>query len=161
VQILEYPHPSLFTVCQEVAVFDSKLKDLLDEMWTTMIKANGLGLAANQVNYLINAFVMNGQNGERYNIINPKLVRRSIAYADTKEGCLSAPGEFVVVRDRSLWALVTYQDENGHPRGQVFHDIYAVVIQHEMDHLMGKSHLQSLSIPKKHRQALARKWKLP
>lgn len=148
-------------MCQEIAIFDSKLRNLLDEMWNTMIEANGLGLAANQCGYPISAFVMNGQNGERYNIINPKLVRRSIAYADTKEGCLSAPGEFVVVRDRSQWAFVNYQDEFGKARGQVFHDIYAVVVQHEMDHLLGKSHLQSMSIPKKHRQALARKWKLP
>ena len=159
-EILTFPNPSLFTKCEEVTVFGPELKILLEGMWEAMLKRGGLGLAANQVGLHFRAFVMGGVDSEKLYIINPKLVKKSELAANVKEGCLSAPGEFLVLGERASWVQVDFQDEKGQTLRRVFQGIHAVCVQHEMDHLEGKSHLQSKSIPKAQRKLLAKKWGL-
>lgn len=160
-EILKFPHPNLFLQCQEVTVFGSELKTLLDSMWDLMIKHNGLGLASNQVGLHYRMFTMIGPEEEKLYIVNPKIVTRSPHEANKKEGCLSAPGEFVILAERSHKVQIIYQDETGAVRGGIFSGLYAVCIQHEIDHLDGKSHLQSRSLARAKRRELAKKWKLP
>jgi peptide deformylase len=158
--ILKFPDQSLFKTCAEVTVFGEELKILLDGMWTAMLKHGGLGLAANQVGLHFRAFVMAGVDSEKLFIINPKIVKKSIVPANLKEGCLSAPGEFLVLQERSSWVQIDFQDEKGQMQRRVFKGLHAVCVQHEMDHLEGKSHLMSTSIPKKQRKELYKKWGL-
>lgn len=159
-EILKLPHPALLKPCKPVTVFGAELKVLLDGMWETMTKANGLGLAANQVGIPFRMFVMKGPSDEKKFFVNPVITKKSIVPANMSEGCLSAPGEFVIVPDRVIWVEVAYQDETGKEHKSVFHNIHAICVQHETEHLEGKSHLQSMSIPKLKRRELAEKWGL-
>lgn len=157
-KILKFPDPSLFKTCKEVSVFGPELKILLDSMWDTMIEGNGLGLAANQVGLTFRMFTMLGPSGEKLYIINPKILKRSVVPANLKEGCLSAPGELLVLDERASWVKIKFQDETGKEHERVFKDIHSVCVQHEIDHLSGKSHLQSKSLHKAKRKELAKKW---
>jgi len=158
--ILKFPSPELFQVCKEVTVFGPELKVLLDSMWDTMIANNGMGLAANQVGLSFRMFVMIGPEGERLYIVNPKIVQKSIVSANLEEGCLSAPGEKLTLEERADWVKVEYQDETGTKHEKVFKRIHSVCVQHETDHLNGKTHLQSESLHKARRKELAKKWGL-
>lgn len=139
-------------------MFGPELKTLLEGMWSAMLKRGGLGLAANQVGLHFRAFVMAGNESEKFYIVNPKVVKKSEVSANMKEGCLSAPGEFLVLAERASWIQIDFQDEKGQMLRRVFQGLHAVCVQHEMDHLDGKSHLQSKSIPKAQRKLLAKKW---
>lgn len=157
-EILKYPHPSLFKKCSEVRVFGPELKVLVNAMIETMIKSNGAGLAANQVGLEHRIFVMLLPNGDPLALINPRISDMGQLPANLREGCLSAPGEFLILPERKRWVKVYFQDLNGKEWWKVFTDIQSVCVQHEIDHLDGKSHLQSASITRAQRKLLAKKW---
>lgn len=157
-EIIKFPNYSLFTVCSEVTVFGPELKVMLDSMWETMKNERGLGLAANQVGLMWRTFTMEGPKQEQLYIVNPTITRRSISPANIKEGCLSAPGEFLVLSERAAWVELHGQNENGEAKRWLFEGAHAVCVQHEIDHLDGKSYMQSKTIPKKQRMELAKKW---
>lgn len=159
-EILTFPHPSLFTKCQPVTVFGPELKTLLDNMLLTMVANNGVGLAANQVGLTFNMFVMSSIDEEYICLVNPKILSKSIAPANLREGCLSAPGEYFIRSDRASWVEVGFQDETGAEKRRVFRGIQAVCVEHEMEHLEGKGFMQSTSIPKAKRLELSKKWGL-
>lgn len=155
--ILKFPNPFLTTATYEVTVFGEELKVLLDSMYETMKANNGIGLAANQVGLLHRMFVMDAPEG-RVNVVNPVVISKSIRPANRKEGCLSAPGEFVVVPSRMEWVQIHHKDEKGNLIGRVFSGIHAVCFQHELDHLDGKTFLSNKSIPRRERKLLGKKW---
>lgn len=157
-EIVKYPDPALFKVCKEVTVFGPELLVLLNSMHATMVMQRGIGLAANQVGLKFRMFVMKTLDEDKLFVVNPKIRSRSVAPANLKEGCLSAPGEFLMLSERSSWVELEFQNERGEPQRRVFSAIFAVCAQHELDHLDGKSHLQSKSLPKSRRIELARKW---
>jgi peptide deformylase len=159
-EILKFPHPSLFEVCKEVTVFGDELNTLLEGMYTTMSAGGGLGLAANQVGLHYRMFVMVGLQNEKLFIINPKILKISEQPANMREGCLSAPGEFLLLSERMFWVQVEFQNEKGEKKTRVFKGLHSVCVQHEIDHLDGKSHLMSKSIPKAQRKQLYNKWGL-
>lgn len=159
-EILKFPHPQLFEKTEEVTVFGPELKTLLDGMWETMSENHGMGLAANQVGLSHRMFVMEGPDNKRFNLLNPYIINKSSAPANLKEGCLSAPGDYLIVPDRAQWVQISYEDEEGKSHTKVFQGIYAVCCQHEIDHLDGKAYLENKSIPKMTRKNLASKWNL-
>jgi peptide deformylase len=157
-KILKFPDPALFVTCVEVTVFGPELKVLLDSMWETMVEGKGMGLAANQVGLTFRMFTMLGPSEEKLYIVNPKILEKSKISANLQEGCLSAPGELLTLEERASWVKVKFQDETGKEHERVFKGIHSVCIQHETDHLEGKSHLQSKSLKSAKRKALAKKW---
>lgn len=159
-EILKVPHPHLFKPCREVTVFGPELKTLLDAMWETMIAAKGIGLASNQVGLDYRMFTMLGPDDEKIYVVNPKIISKSEGSAGLREGCLSSPGEFLELAERSWWVHLLYQDEDGAIRSGKFSKIHAVCIQHEIDHLDGKSYLQSKSLSRARRRELAKKWRI-
>lgn len=163
-EILKFPHPALFAYCPPVDIFDDRLYDLLNKMWDLMKVNNGMGLAANQVGLLAQAFVMEGPargpSMEKFFIINPTVVAQSKAPANVEEGCLSAPGDTILRSDRVEWIQIKYQNSEGRYRTETFYGIHAVCVQHEMEHLAGVSYMQSKTIPKNKRNELAKKWGL-
>lgn len=159
-EILKVPHPHLFKPCREVTVFGPELKTLLDAMWETMVAAKGIGLASNQVGLDYRMFTMLGPDEEKMYIVNPKIISRSEMPANEREGCLSSPGEFLELSERAWWVHLLYQDEDGSVRSGKFNKIHAVCIQHEIDHLDGKSYLQSKSLSRARRRELAKKWRI-
>jgi peptide deformylase len=159
-ELLKFPHYLLFLECPQVRVFEKELSVLLNSMWETMQANNGLGLAANQVGLRLRMFVMQGPDEEKLFLVNPTVTNKSLVSANLKEGCLSAPGEFLILKERASWVEVQFQDEIGTFQKRVFHGLHAVCVQHEIDHLDGKSHLESPSIPKPKRKELKKKWNL-
>lgn len=156
-ELLRFPNPVLFEVMPEVTVFGEELSVLLGGMWDLMKYKNGLGLAANQVGLSLRMLVMQGPNG-RLNMVNPVIVSKSVKPANLKEGCLSAPGDFVLVPSRVEWVQVKFQNEKGEQQVVVLKGLHAVCAQHEIDHLNGKFFLADKSIPKYVRKQLGKKW---
>ena len=158
-KLLQFPHVKLLTPCEDVENFNYELAEILDYMWYVMEESNGVGLAANQVGFSLNMFVMDGPNG-RLNLVNPYISLKSKSSANLKEGCLSAPGEFIVVPERAEWVQVKYQDEKGIHKSIVLKGIHAVCAQHEIEHLEGKSFMENKSLSKATRTKLAKKWEI-
>lgn len=156
-EILQFPDPLLFQVMPQVTIFGEELQVLLDSMWDTMKSKNGLGLAANQVGLSLRMFVMEGPTG-RLNIVNPTILTKSVIPAKAREGCLSAPGDFVVVPSRVEWVQISYQDEKGVTQKITLKGLYSVCAQHEIEHLNGENFMANKSVPKHIRKGLAKKW---
>ena len=138
--IITYGHPTLRKVAREVTVFDKKLRKLISDMVETMRDANGIGLAAPQVNHSIRLLVVDtgliDDESDFEAFINPVIIEASDALETMEEGCLSLPGiSEEVTRPERI--KVAYQDEKGRHREIVADGLYAVVIQHEIDHLDG------------------------
>lgn len=155
-KVVKFPHKSLFTKTEPVTVFGPELKVLLDKMYETMVLNKGIGLAANQVELVFRMFVMEGPEGPLY-LVNPKIVWESKALASIREGCLSAPAEFVVLGRHSI-VKVEFQDETGEKKTKLFNDLYAICVQHEIEHLDGKAFLSHKSLTKIQRKQLHKKW---
>lgn len=158
-KILKFPHSKLLKPCEEVVSFDTELLDILDDMYRTMKENHGIGLAANQVGISLDMFVMEGPK-TRMNFINPYIAAGSVELANLKEGCLSAPGESILVPGRMKWVQVVYQNEKGEPKSTILQGIHAVCAQHEIEHLDGKSFMEHKSLLKTTRKLLLKKWGL-
>jgi peptide deformylase len=158
-EIVKFPNPILLEAMPLVTAFDEELHVLLDSMWETMKAKNGLGLAANQVGLRLRVFVMEGPHG-RMDLVNPSIAFKSVMPANLREGCLSAPGDFVVVPERAEWVQLSFQDVRGAPHMAVLKGLYAVCAQHELEHLDGKTFMANKSLPKATRKMLAKKWSL-
>lgn len=158
-EIIKFPDPRLLKKCKEVTLFTPELKVLLDSMYETMLSSRGIGLAANQVGLEYRMFVMITSQSEKLYLVNPKILEYSKNPCDLKEGCLSAPGQQVNLY-RPNWVKVSFKDETGKEQTRTFVDIDSVCVQHEIEHLDGKSFLLNKAIPKKLRIFLAEKWGL-
>jgi peptide deformylase len=156
--VIKYPDPRLLKPCKEVAEFGPELTAVLNVMWETMKRERGMGMAANQIGLDFNMFVMEAE--EAHFFINPKILEAGKYPSDKAEGCLSAPGEMIRLY-RPDWVKISYQDPQGNLHENTFVGIHSVCVQHEMEHLEGKTFLQNKAIPKRTRIALAKKWGLP
>lgn len=150
--ILTYPDPRLHTVARPVAAVDSRIRALVADMLDTMYDANGIGLAATQVDVHERVIVIDvSENRDQpLVIINPEIVWASEEKQVNDEGCLSVPGIYDGV-ERSSRVKVTALDGDGKPRTIEAEDLLAVCIQHEMDHLRGKVFVEYLSPLKRNR----------
>jgi peptide deformylase len=94
--ILTYPDPRLHAVARPVTVVDARIRQLVDDMLETMYAADGVGLAATQVDVHERVIVMDtSENHDQPLVfINPELVRRSEEMAVSEEGCLSVPATY-------------------------------------------------------------------
>jgi peptide deformylase len=149
--ILEYPDPRLRTRAVPVDAVDAPLRELLDDMFETMYAANGIGLAATQVDVhrrVLVADVSEGRN-ERRVFVNPEILSRE-GKATSQEGCLSVPGYFDDV-ERSERIRVRALDEEGRPFESDLDGLLAICVQHEIDHLDGKLFVDYLSEMKRQR----------
>lgn len=143
--ILEYPDPRLRTKAQPVAVFDTTLQTLIDDMFETMYAAPGIGLAATQVNVHRQLLILDvsEEKNQPLVLINPRIVA-SEGSQTYQEGCLSVPGIYADV-DRADRISVEALDRLGQPLKFEADGLLAVCIQHEMDHLAGKLFVDYLS----------------
>lgn len=150
--ILRYPDPRLHTVAKPVAVVDDRIRTLVARMQATMYDANGIGLAATQVDAHERVIVIDvsEERNQPLVLINPELEWASDAKRKGEEGCLSVPGIYDGV-ERSIAVRVRALDIDGNSRVIEADGLLAVCIQHEMDHLMGKVFVQYLSQLKRDR----------
>ncbi len=150
--ILRYPNPRLHKIAEAVDVVDDHIRRLVDDMLETMYAADGIGLAATQVDVHQRVIVIDvSERGDQpLVLINPELMERSEEMTLESEGCLSVPEVYdkvprhAKVRLRALGRdAQTYELEA--------EGLLSVCIQHEMDHLMGKVFVEYLSPLKRDR----------
>ena len=150
--ILCYPDPRLHTVAKPVAQVDARIQSLVADMLQTMYEAQGIGLAATQVDVherLIVIDVSEDRDSPMV-LINPKVLWVSEQTRVNEEGCLSVPGIYdSVVRHDAI--RIDALDEKGQRREVQAQGLLAVCIQHEMDHLLGKVFVEYLSPLKRNR----------
>lgn len=149
--ILEYPDPRLRTAAEAIDRVDDTIRKLADDMFETMCDAEGVGLAANQVNVFKKLIVIDTseQRHEPICLINPVITGRFGA-ATMDEGCLSLPGVFDMV-ERAARIRVAAWDRQGKPIELEADGFLATCIQHEVDHLDGKLFIDHLTVPARER----------
>ena len=138
--------PVLRTPTDEVVDFDDSLAQLIDDMFASMYAAEGVGLAATQVDVHERVIVIDTSELRDVPIvlINPELVETSEEIAITEEGCLSVPEIYDKVA-RHARVTVRALDRSGASRDIDAEGLLAVAVQHEMDHLLGKVFVEYLS----------------
>ena len=139
--ILTKEDQTLYKKCRPVTEFNDRLHQLLDDMADTLIKSNGVGLAAPQVGVLRRVVLVIETNVEEdedeyiIELINPEITSREGEQFE-EEGCLSLTG----VRSTERYPAVTveYLDMKFRPKKRTFRDFEAQIVQHELDHFEGR-----------------------
>jgi len=136
--VLKNPDPLLRRKALPVEadfVVSKEAKDFVRDMKDTMRVENGVGLAATQVG--VDKRVIIAENdGVAMAIFNPEIFNLSFAKVSSEEGCLSVPGIWgLVKRHRTVdWKGL---DESGKAIGGRANGLFAIILQHEIDHLDG------------------------
>lgn len=148
-----FGQPVLRKEADEVPADYANLPELAANMYITMEKANGVGLAAPQVGLSLRMFVVDGNGlaedypeclGVRRCMINPEIVEQSADTNVKEEGCLSIPGIYESVK-RPDWIVINYLDEQLVEHEERFEGFAARMILHEYDHLDGKMFVDHVS----------------
>lgn len=151
-EILEFPDSKLRTVAKPVTVFDESIVQLVEDMTETMYHAEGIGLAATQVDVHKQVIVIDisDERNEPLVFINPSFEVIDQNLHEYREGCLSVPGYYEDIK-RPQRVKVRAQDVEGKEFEIEPEGLLAVCIQHEMDHLQGKLFVDYLSALKRNR----------
>lgn len=148
-----FGQPVLRKVADDVEEDFPNLKELIENMYETLRRSEGVGLAAPQVGVAKRLFIVDldclsedhpEYKGYLKTFINPEIVEFSKETSSYEEGCLSLPGIHENVK-RPTRVLVNYLDENFEEHEEWFEEFPARVIQHEYDHLDGKMFIDHLS----------------
>jgi peptide deformylase len=153
-EILVVPDPVLKQKSLPVEAVDDDLRALMDDMLETMYAAPGIGLAAIQIGVAKRVIVMDLARSEeepapRY-FINPEILWADEEKVPYEEGCLSVPDIYDEV-ERPAKVRLRYLNYQGESVEEEAEGLYAVCIQHEMDHLNGVLFLDHLSRLKRER----------
>lgn len=151
--ILHYPDPRLHKVAAPVVRVDDKIRKLIKDMAETMYAAPGIGLAATQVDVHQRVIVIDiSETRDQLQVlINPEILSAE-GEEECEEGCLSVPGIYEKVT-RAAKITVSALDGDGRSRTIEADGLFAVCIQHEMDHLVGRVFVEKLSQLKQKRIA--------
>lgn len=143
--ILVYPDPKLRKIAQPVKTVDDRIRTLISDMIETMHDAEGIGLAATQVDVHEQVIVMQIPEDQKEPriLINPTIIERD-GETVYDEGCLSVP-EYSAPVKRAKSITITALDEQGEIYELQADGLLAICIQHEMDHLQGKVFVDYLS----------------
>lgn len=146
-KIYAYPERVLRQKAKKVEKFDDKLKTLVEDMAETMWDAPGIGLAAPQIGESIQLIVVDVSESDKEKkympMVNPTITFSEGSQID-EEGCLSVPNLVSKVK-RAKKIKVEYQDLEGKQLELETENRFAVVLQHEIDHLNGKLFIDHLS----------------
>lgn len=115
---------------------NDELRSFIDEMFDTMIEANGVGLAGPQAGISKRIFVVIADDDVRRVFINPQIISTSAELSDYEEGCLSVPGVYETIQRPAKVSVQAY-NENGKMFTLDAEGLLARIIQHEYDHLEG------------------------
>lgn len=146
-KIVEYPHPTLRHKSKPVQRVNKALRAIVAEMFELMYEANGIGLAANQVDLPFRLFIVNlaakKDEGEELVFINP-VVSNKKGSDEKEEGCLSLPGVYAPVKRPETVTFNAY-NLKGEELEADLDGLMARVVQHETDHLDGVMFTDKLS----------------
>ena len=151
-KILIFPDPKLRKVAKKIDKFDKSLELLAQNMLITMYEAEGIGLAATQIDVHIRLVVMDlsEERNEPQVFVNPEYTILDKSPFTYEEGCLSIPG-FNEEISRPSKILLKWQDLQGNFHEDRPDGIFTVCAQHEIDHLDGKLFVDYLSPIKRDR----------
>lgn len=135
-QIRKVGDEALRKICRPVDNITPRVHRLLDDMVETMRAANGCGLAAPQVGILRRIVVIEVEEGNVIELINPKIIAYS-GEQEAEEGCLSVPNRWGVTK-RPMHVTVRALDRNGNEIEITGSELLARAFCHELDHLDGK-----------------------
>ena len=142
-KIYVYENSILRTKSTEVDKVDDDLRLILDRMMKVMEKANGIGLAANQIGIDKRFFVLDVE-GRKLKIINPEILEFGDELIEFEEGCLSIPGVYRnVTRPEKI--RVKYMDENNEVHEELLEGLISRAFQHELDQLDGVLFIDKIS----------------
>ena len=133
--------------CEKVEEINDEILSILDNMLEIMYEERGIGLTANQVGISKRLIVIDLQKDNIKNplfLINPEIIWKSEEKVCGEEGCLSVPGQRAEV-ERYAQVRVRYLDYNGKEQEVLADDFFAIVVQHEMDHLDGILYIDRIS----------------
>lgn len=149
--VLRYPDERLRTKAVPVVTVDDNLRTVIDNMFETMYDAQGVGLAATQVDVHQRLFIADcgSEENEPLVFINPEILEQEGLF-ENEEGCLSFPGIYASV-ERAGSVTVKALDRNGNAFEMEADGLLAICIQHEIDHLNGKLFVDYLSPLKRDR----------
>jgi peptide deformylase len=145
-EILKYPDPRLRIKAQPVVTVDDELRRQVEDMYETMYHAQGVGLAATQVNIHYRLFTMDTSEtrDQRLCVVNPEIIsQEGLQYEG--EGCLSVGGGAYDKVERAMKVHMRATDLDGKPIELQAEGLMAVCIQHEIDHLNGVLFIDHLS----------------
>lgn len=148
--ILQFPDPRLKKIATPVDVFDNDILSLVANMFETMYEAQGVGLAATQVNVHKRVIVLDisTEQNQPIVLINPEIVSK-LGTLEWDEGCLSFPGVYAKVK-RHQDIEIKYRDHYGKLQNlKANGGLLSACIQHEMDHLNGITFFDHLSLLKR------------
>jgi peptide deformylase len=150
--ILRFPDPRLHATAKPIEQVDDRIRRLIDDMFETMYAAEGVGLAATQVDVHERLIVIDtsDQHNDQRVLINPELVSASDEQVLGEEGCLSVPTVYDKVL-RPARVRVRALGRDGEVVEFDAEGLLAKCVQHEMDHLMGKVFVDYLSPLKRNR----------
>jgi peptide deformylase len=153
-EIIKLPDKRLRLVSEPVKHVDAGIRKLVDDMFETMYKAPGIGLAAIQIGIAKRVITMDlskkEDNHEPHVFINPEIVWTSDETATYEEGCLSIPDYYEEV-ERPSQVKVKYLDRDGKTRELDAKGLLATCLQHEIDHINGILFIDHLSKLKRDR----------
>jgi len=136
--------PVLRTPCEPITVIDERVRTLIDDLLETVDYDGRAGLAGNQIGVGLRAFSWNIDGDIGY-IINPEIVENASEFQELgDEGCLSVPGLWYPC-ERPLYAKAVGTDLDGNEVVVEGEDIWARLINHEVDHLNGKLYIDRLT----------------
>ena len=146
--ILTVPDPVLKQVSKRVDAVTDATRALMDDMLETMYAAPGIGLAAVQIGEPVRVIVMDlakeGDKPEPRYFVNPEILESNDEKQTYEEGCLSVP-DFYDEVERPNRVKLRYLNYQGEQIEEWAEGLYAVCIQHEMDHLQGTLFIDHLS----------------
>jgi len=151
--IYTYGQPSLREETKTIGKGHPDIRELADSMIETMLKADGVGLAAPQIGLSIQLLVINADSvsktypeckGFARVMINPEIIHLSDEAIALEEGCLSFPGIHEKVT-RAAAIRVKYDDVDFNTKEESFEGFTARIVQHEYEHLHGKVFIDSIS----------------
>ena len=161
-EVLIYPDKRLREVSKNIEAFDEKLHSLLEDMYDTMMKKNGVGLASIQIGVPLNVLIINplDEDGNQkkedlLEVINPQITS-SEGETVFNEGCLSIPDFYEDIK-RAQKIEVEFFNRFGKKKYLKMDDFLAIAFQHEIDHLKGHLFIEKLSITK--RKRFEKDWK--
>ena len=137
-EIVKYPDPRLRETCRSIEEIDESIVDLAKQMFDTMYRSGGVGLAAPQVGRTVRLFIANptAKPGQQEGVyINPEIINDE-GSAESEEGCLSIPGLLCKIR-RKHAVTIRAVNLDGETFTQDAEDLLARIFQHEIDHLNG------------------------
>jgi peptide deformylase len=150
--IIKFPDARLHKVAKPVKVVDDRVRNIAQNMTETMYEANGVGLAATQVDIHERIVVVDvsEERNQAQVFINPEIVAQSMEKKEWEEGCLSVPEVYDIVTrpDRVRVRALNLKGESFEVECD---ELLAVCLQHEIDHLNGKVFVQHLSGLKQNR----------